>query len=203
MYTKSPALIDRLIRCPDTPSKTIRAFFPKVLVAGFFVSPGAMRPVNSMSAAVKSSGGIKKSPLLTAAPPGVVTDIRPEPVRVGTLVTIAVAFAELAHDLLMLNVSWLLPAVVSKLVPVRVTVVPAEPMVGVNPLIVGGPTGVVTVKVALLVDEPVGAVTEIGPEVAPTGTLVVICAAEAAITAAVTPLNFTVFSLATSLKPVP
>ena len=97
----------------------------------------------------------------------------------------------------------MLPAVESKFVPVRVTVVPGEPMVGVKPLIVGGPTGVITMKVALLVAEPVGVVTEISPVVAPAGTLVVICEAVAAVTVAAMLLNVVVFSLAAELKPVP
>ena len=66
----------------------------------------------------------------------------------------------------------------AKLVPVMVTVVPGVPIVGVKLVMVGGAVGnpvVVTMKTALLVAEPLGVVTVIGPGVAPAGTLVTIC----------------------------
>ena len=49
------------------------------------------------------------------------------------------------------------------------TVVPAGPLVGVKALMVGGPG--VTVKEAELVAVPAGMITEIGPVVAPAGTV--------------------------------
>jgi len=51
------------------------------------------------------------------------------------------------------------------------TLVPTGPPDGANPVIVGDPT---TVKPAVLIAVPPGVVTEIGPVVAPAGTLAVI-----------------------------
>ena len=69
-------------------------------------------------------------------------------------------------------------------------------------MIVGGGC-VITVKVVALVVLPPGVVTVIGPVVAPPGTMVVRLVAEAVVTVARTPLNFTSFWLATGSKSVP
>jgi hypothetical protein len=66
-------------------------------------------------------------------------------------------------------------------------------MEGVKPVIVGPPELAFTVKLALLVAEPAGVVTLIGPVVAPAGTDVTIWLELADVTVAVVPLNFTVF----------
>jgi hypothetical protein len=55
--------------------------------------------------------------------------------------------------------------------PVIFTVLPTKPLVGAKLVIVGGPT---TVKLVALVAVPPGAVTAIGPDVAPAGTVAVI-----------------------------
>jgi hypothetical protein len=101
------------------------------------------------------------------------------------------ALVTCANDRLSLTLS--LARVVSKLVPVMVTDVPAVPMVGVKPVIVGGPLAAVTVKLPLLVAEPAGAVTEMGPVVAVAGTVRTSSVAVADVTSAVTPLTRTVF----------
>jgi hypothetical protein len=62
-----------------------------------------------------------------------------------------------------------------KFVPVIVTVRPALPADGEKDEIVGAGT---TVKEPELVAVPPGVVTEIGPLVAPTGTVAVICVSE-------------------------
>ncbi|MFZ0747964.1 MAG: hypothetical protein WAM70_01295, partial [Pyrinomonadaceae bacterium] len=60
----------------------------------------------------------------------------------------------------------------SKFVPVIVTAVPAGPIVGVKPEIEGAPVVLApTVKEVLLVADPFGEVTAIGPVVAPDGTV--------------------------------
>ena len=83
---------------------------------------------------------------------------------------------------------------VSKLVPVIVTVVPGAPIVGVKFVIVGAPEAAdVTVNALLLVIEPTGQLTPIGPVVAPAGTMVTSCVRVAEITVAPTPLKVTVF----------
>jgi hypothetical protein len=55
----------------------------------------------------------------------------------------------------------------------------------------------------LLVADPVGVVTLIGPEAVPDGTVVTTRVAVAEITAAGRPLNVTAFSPGVSLKPAP
>jgi hypothetical protein len=91
-----------------------------------------------------------------------------------------------------LNFDLLFTAVVSKFVPVMVTAVPATPIVGVKPVMVGRPDPPTT-KDELLVALPPGVVMAIGPVVAPPGTVVVIFVLVAAVTVAATPLNVTVF----------
>jgi hypothetical protein len=90
----------------------------------------------------------------------------------------------------------------SKLVPVTVIANPEVPIVGVKLVIVGG-LDELTVKELLLVAEPAGAVTTIGPVVAPEGTLVTMRVALAAVIVAATPLKVTEFWLGVALNPVP
>lgn len=83
--------------------------------------------------------------------------------------------------------------VVAKFVPVIVTAVPAVPIVGVKPVIVGAPVDSVTVNTCVLLAEPPGAVTAITPVVAPDGTEVTIFVVVAVVTVATMPLKVTVF----------
>jgi len=83
-----------------------------------------------------------------------------------------------------------------------VRAVPGVPIAGLNPVMVGA-LEADTVKDALLVAEPPGAVTLIGPVVAPVGTLAESCVGVGDHTLAVTPLNLTMSWLAVVLKPVP
>jgi hypothetical protein len=76
------------------------------------------------------------------------------------------------------------------LAPVIVTVDPAVPRVGVNPVIETGPT---IVKLFVLVMELEGAVSLIFPVVAPVGTVAVICVGEFTMKPALVPLNKTEF----------
>ena len=131
------------------------------------------------------------------------TEIRPDVPLTGTLVAILVEVAELTAANVVLNLTVSMTGFVSKFVPVIVTAVPAVPIVGVNPVIVGAPVPAVTVNGVLLVAEPPGAVTVIGPVVAPAGTLATICVAVAEVTVPAVPLNVTVFWLAVVLNPVP
>jgi hypothetical protein len=80
---------------------------------------------------------------------------------------------------------------------------PTAPTVGLKLLIVGALLVAVTVKDALLVAEPDGDVTAIGPVAAPPGTVATIWVAADELTVAAVPLNVTVFSLGVALKPVP
>lgn len=67
------------------------------------------------------------------------------------------------------------------------TVVPGSPLVGENDEIVGGDDGWPTVNVAALVAVPVAFVTEIGPVVAPLGTVAVMMSSETTEYPAATP----------------
>ena len=114
-----------------------------------------------------------------------------------------VVVAELRMARARLNITLLLASAVSKFVPVMVTAVPGTPMVGLNAAMAGTSGAAVTVKRVVLVAEPVGVVTVIGPDAAPDGTVVTIRVAVAEITVAGMPLNVTAFSLGVSLNPVP
>jgi hypothetical protein len=82
---------------------------------------------------------------------------------------------------------WNLTAVTSeKLSPVMTTVVPTGPCVGEKLVTVG-----LIRKALLVVHDPAGAVTLIGPVVAPAGTVAVICVEELTVNAALVPLNVT------------
>ena len=61
----------------------------------------------------------------------------------------------------------------TKFVPARMTSVPAGPVVGVMPVMVGDAVGA-TVRLVLLVAAPTGVTTTNGPVVAPAGTAAVI-----------------------------
>ena len=90
----------------------------------------------------------------------------------------------------------------SKLLPVIVTDVPGDPMLGVNPLM-DGTLDAATVNGEPLVAEPFGLVMVIGPVEAPVGTVATIVVGVAEVIVAVTPLNRTVFWPAVGLKPIP
>src|SRR6266567_571653 len=134
---------------------------------------------------------------LTAVPPGVVTRMGPVVTPAGAAATICVTEPTLKDPALRpLNVT----AVASlNLVPVMVTVVPALPLEGLKPVIVGAG---ITVKLAALWPVPLAVVTLIGPVVAPPGTVAVIRVGELTVgLAEVTPLKATLVTL-TKLAPV-
>ena len=130
-----------------------------------------------------------------------VLETRPEVAPVGTVVVRDVGEATVTMERVPLNSTLLAEVALSKLLPEIVTVVPAEPIVGVKLLMTGASEP--TVKGVLLFTVPAEVVTEIGPVVAPAGTLVRICVAVDEVTVATVPLNLTVFSLGVWLKAVP
>ena len=87
-----------------------------------------------------------------------------------------------------------------KPVPLIVTVVFAGPLAGLNDEIVGAACAGVTVKLDELVPVPADVVTEIGPVVAPLGTVVEIDVSETTLNDALVPLNRTAVA---PVKPVP
>jgi hypothetical protein len=127
-----------------------------------------------------------KLAMLVAVPAWFVTLIFPVVVPSGTVVVIDVPDTTLKVALIPLN----LTAVASvKFVPVIVTLVPTDPIVGVKEVMVGSWS---TVKLVALVAEPPEVVTLIGPVVAPAGTVVVIDVSDTTLkTEALTPLNLT------------
>ena len=91
----------------------------------------------------------------------------------------------------------------SKFVPLTVTAVPGIAILGVKLLTVGAPLEAVTVKEALLVADPLGAVTLTCPVAAALGTVATSCVAVAAVTVAEVPLKLTLFWFGVVLKAVP
>jgi len=193
----------RLILCPAAPSNTTRPILLAVLTVAVRLGPPiAILPVNSTSVAAYGDGGIKKSSALVAFPNAVATDIRPDPVPVGTVATRDAPVEALTVERPLLNSTLFFQGVGLKFVPVIVTDVPGVPIAGVNPVIVGALVGP-TVKTSALVAEPDGAVTPITPVLAPIGTVVTSFVALDEVTFAATPLNVTAFSLGVALNPVP
>jgi hypothetical protein len=122
---------------------------------------------------------------LVAVPPDVVTLMGPVVAAAGTVATIVVLELTVNVALPPLNATAVAP---EKFVPLIVTELPAWPLCGEKPVIVGGLT---TVKLLPLVPVPAAVVTLIGPVVAPAGTVAVIAVADATEKAALTPLNVT------------
>ena len=128
--------------------------------------------------------------LRTALFPGVVTEILPVVAPAGTVAVIEVDETTVKPAAEPLKSTLVAPV---KLVPVIVTtVVPAGPLGGEKPEMVGGGGGMTVKFVELRTGLFPGVVTEIGPVVAPTGTVAVIEVAETTLNVtAVVPLNFT------------
>lgn len=175
-----------------------------VVIVTVAVPPIDILPTNSMSLGPYGLGGTIKSDELTAFPSGVVTETRPDPVAVGTVAAMLVALTVPNTAFEILNDALSFEAVVSKLVPVIVTEVPAGPDVGVKLVIVGAPRLLEpTVNEFALVAEPTGLVTLMVPVVAPEGTVTTIRLVLEADTVAGVPLKVTVFWFAVALKPEP
>jgi hypothetical protein len=116
---------------------------------------------------------------LVPVPPGVVTRIFPSVAPEGTVAVILVEEFTVNDAETLLNVTELVVKPLPlKLVPLMVTEVPTGPEVGENELMVGAGTEVVTAKLERLEPVPPDAVTLIGPEVAPDGTVAVILVEE-------------------------
>lgn len=125
---------------------------------------------------------------LVPVPAEVVTAIGPLVAPAGTVAVTCVALSTVNDAAAPLNVTALASV---KPVPVTVTRVPAVPLVGENDEIVGAAAPGDTVKLAVLAPVPPAFVTEIGPVVAPAGTVAVSCVALLTLNDAAVPLNFT------------
>lgn len=134
---------------------------------------------------------------LVAVPPGVVTVMAPVEAPEGTVAVIWVLEFTVKVALVPANLTLDAPV---KFVPVIVTDVPTGPLAGENDEIAGTPDGV-TSKLDALVPVPSGGLTtEIGPSVAPVGTVAVICVSELITKSAPVPLNSTFWA---PVNPVP
>jgi hypothetical protein len=103
--------------------------------------------------------------------PLTVTVIGPLVAPDGTRVVILVEVDPVTTASVPLNSTTLFDGIVLKLVPLMVTVAVSAPLVGLNPEIVGVGR---TVKIAAFVTVTPLTVTDMGPVVAPDGTVVVI-----------------------------
>jgi len=123
---------------------------------------------------------------LVATPPGVVTAIGPVVAPEGTVAVIWVEESTVKLAAVPLKVTDVAPV---RFVPPITTVVPTGPLVGKKLVTVGAAT--VTEKLVAVVAVPPGVVTEIGPVVAPEGTVAVICVDESTVKLAAVPLKVT------------
>jgi hypothetical protein len=126
-------------------------------------------------------GGVVTSKILelVAVPPGVVTRIFPSVAPDGTVAVILVEEFTVNEAETLLNVTAeVVKPLPLKLVPLMVTEVPTGPEDGEKEPIVGAGIEVVTEKLDRLEPLPPDAVTLIGPDVAPEGTVAVILAEE-------------------------
>src|SRR5262249_13493269 len=127
----------------------------------------------------------------------------PEPAAGGTTTEILVWLTALTCIFVILSRGLLFVATGSKFVPFTVTALPTVPITGLKPETVGAPGLAKTVKFVALVAVPAGAVTVIGPVVAPAGTVVTICVAVAEVIVAAVPLKVTESWLAVGLNADP
>jgi hypothetical protein len=199
-----------LTRCPATPSKMTMPILLETLVVNVLVSPKLIRTAKMTSLVLLTlvppsvSGGTNKSPLLTAVPDCVLTEIRPDcPDPVGTFRAIFESIAVFANAKVLLSFMMFDAAVMPKLLPEIFSVLPGSAIEGLKPIMTGVPGAETMVKGMPLFADPEGVVTVISPVVAPAGTVVVICVLLADSTVAPTPLKDTVFCAGTGLKPVP
>ena len=133
------------------------------------------------------TGGTVKLVPDVPVPPGPVTVMRPVVTPAGALTVIRVSeFTTKPGAAVPLKATAVTPV---KLVPVKVTTVPAGPAAGENEVITGAGT---TVKLAAETAEATPVVTPMGPVVAPAGTVAVSWVAEFTVNVGATvPLNVT------------
>ena len=136
-----------------------------------------------------------KTPDVTTFPIGVLTEIGPVVAPAGTVALITLSFTTVkVVTLVPLNLTFV--AFVNHF-PTTVTVLPTSPFFGAKLLIIGGSS----VKLVAETAVPIGVLTEIGPVVAPTGTMALITALFTTVNVvAFTPLNRTAVA---PRKPLP
>ncbi len=162
------------------------------------VAPTA--PLDGLKPVMVGEGKIVKLVELVPVAPLTVTEIGPVDVPEGITAVILVAVdAVTVATIPLKNSTSLLAMVVLKFVPVITMEAPTAPLPGLKLVIVG----VGTIKFAELVPVIPLTITDIGPEVAPKGTEVVMLVVVDAVTTAVVPLKSTVFNDGVLLKLLP
>lgn len=211
-----PAIVVTLIGPENAPAGTVAVICP----AEFTVKLAEIPPNFTLVAPVKLAplittwvpgppaageklpirGAAVKSAELVAVPPGVVTAMRPLTAVDGTVAVIWVLELTTKVAATPPKLTCVAPV---KFVPAMVTAAPAAPVVGLNALMVGTPTGIavavavgagvgdVTVKLPELEAAPPGPVTPMGPVAAPVGTVATIRVADVTVKVAVTPPTVT------------
>src|SRR5689334_3430663 len=100
---------------PAIASRRTRATLPALPTAAVTPCVGAMRPVETTSAATYGAGGTNRSAVLVAVPPGVVTDSRPDAPAVGTVIARLLALAAVTGTTVTLSLARSFAGVGSKL----------------------------------------------------------------------------------------
>ena len=163
------------------------------------VTEAPTAPLDGLMEDIDGVGNITKGAALIPVTPFTVTAMGPVVAPIGTVVVILVVVDAVTRVGVPLNVTVLLLGVGLKFVPVMITVAPVAQLVGLKLVIVGD--GIV--KFVALAPVIPFTVTEIGPVLAPKGTVVVMLVPDDAVTTASVPLKRTVFSPGIELKLVP
>ena len=153
-------------------------FVPFITTVAPTAAPVGVKPV------IVGVASTLKFEALCTVTPLTVTEIFPEVALTGTIAVMLVAEEAVTVAVVVLNFTTLSAGVVLKFVPEITIVAPTAPLPGVNPEIEG--EGKTVKSVALNIVTPL-VVTDIGPVVAPLGTVVVMLVALAADTVAATP----------------
>jgi hypothetical protein len=166
-------------------------FVPEIVT----VEPTA--PLRGLKLVMDGVGNTVKLDELVIVTPLVITEIGPSRAPAGTTVVILVVVEDVTLATTPLNDTEGDPL---KFVPEIITVAPTAPLTGLKPVIVGVAR---TVKFEELETVTPLTVTDINPDVAPGGTVVVMLVAVEEETVASVPLKRTIFSVGVVLKLVP
>lgn len=162
------------------------------------VAPTA--PLSGVNPVIAGDDSTLKLVPLVIVIPLTVIEIGPDVAPAGTVAVIVVAVEAVTVAEIPLKETVLLAGVVLKLVPVITMDAPTAPVPGLNPVNVGVAA---TLKLLLLNTVIPFSASDIFPEVAPTGTVVVMLVEVEAVTMALTPLNVKILLAGVVLKLAP
>lgn len=159
-------------------------------------------PEDGVNPVIVGGGFTVKTWVMVVVPPGVVTEIGPVVAPCGTFTVSVVAVALSTWARMPLNLTIFLDGIGSKSDPLMVTCVPTAPDVGLKLVMVGGRA---TMKLCVLVADPPGVVTVMGPLVAAFGTETVRVVAVVVVTDASTlsKKNTLLLEMVSASKPSP